>query len=238
MIDERHIELIHADLDGELSGEERAELARVLLANPEARALRDELSRLFGELGRLDDVPPPADLTKSVLSGIPWARPSRRSFGVSGGGWDGRAALRYAAVFVGVLLLGGVFFAPGIRNPGGLDVSELVGTIGDGDTASRQSPIDRADIDLTQVRGTVNSYALGGQLVLELDLQIAEALEVRATHGGQTFQVRLDPNSGSRTERVLWLPDHREEAATPLRFQIYAGGHLLHEGSLRSADAR
>lgn len=236
MIDERHIELIHADLDGELSGEERAELARVLLANPEARALRDELSRLFSELARLEEMPPPAGLVSAVLSSIPCSRSSRRSIGVSGG-WSGRSALRYAAVFVGVLLLGGVFFAPGIRHPGGVDVSELVGTIGKVDPASRRAPIDRADIDLAQARGTVNSYTLGDQLVLELDLKISAALEVRATHGGQTFQVRLDPTSGSHTERVLWLPDHREGTA-PLRFQIYAGGRLLHEGSLRSAEAR
>ena len=32
MIEDRHIELIHAELDGELSSEQRAELSRVLLA--------------------------------------------------------------------------------------------------------------------------------------------------------------------------------------------------------------
>lgn len=234
MIDERHLELIHADLDGELSADQRAELARALLANPNARAMRDELSWLFGELARLDDVPPPADFTSSVMSGIRETDPVQPRRAISGG-WDGRVALRYAAVFVGVLLLGTVLFAPGIRNTDRLDVAELVGTIGGPDAASRQSPIDRAKIDLTQVRGTVDSYRLGGQLVLDLDLQISKAIEVRATHGRQAFQVRLDPTSGSHSERVLWLPDHYE-AGAPLRFQIYADGRLLHEAALRSSN--
>ena len=46
MIEERHLELIHAELDGELNAEQRAELSRLLLANPEARAFRDQLERV------------------------------------------------------------------------------------------------------------------------------------------------------------------------------------------------
>jgi anti-sigma factor RsiW len=235
MIDERHFELIHRDLDGELSRDERAELARVLLAKPEARALRDELGRLFGELARLDDVPPPPDLAASVLSSIPKADPARRSNRFSGG-WDGRVALRYAAVLGGILLLGAVLFAPGIRSPGSPDISELVGTIGHPDAASRQSLIDRTRVELPTVTGTVNSYRLGGQLVLELDLQVSQAIEVRAAHAGQTFQVRLEPTSGSKAERVLWLPDEAA-AGAPVHVQFYAAGQLLHENTLRSSGS-
>jgi len=234
MIDERHIELIHADLDGELSPEQRAELARVLLANPDARALRDELSRLFGTLAKLEEAAPPPSLASSVLSAIRW--PDQARHRQISGGWNGRVALRYAAVFVGALLIGAALFAPGIRSTGGPDVSDLVGTIGGSGAAARQSPIDWADIDLAQVRGTVNAYRLGSQLVVELDLRVSEAVEVRATHAGQTFQVSLDATSGSKAERVLWLPDEAEDGA-PVRFQIYADGRLIHEDMLRSSAA-
>ena len=42
---EHSLELIHAEIDGELTGPQRAELNRLLLADPALRALRDELRR-------------------------------------------------------------------------------------------------------------------------------------------------------------------------------------------------
>ena len=43
MTDDERMTLIHAELDGDLSSEQRADLARLLLADPSTRALRDEL---------------------------------------------------------------------------------------------------------------------------------------------------------------------------------------------------
>ena len=40
-LEERQVELIQADIDGELAGADRAELSACLLANPAARQLRD-----------------------------------------------------------------------------------------------------------------------------------------------------------------------------------------------------
>ena len=98
MIEDRHIELIHAELDGELTSEQRAELSRVLLANPEARALRDELNRLFGALAKLEDAEPPRELPclraeRDRRTPGP-AQSVRRS-------WYTGPVFRYAAVFVG-----------------------------------------------------------------------------------------------------------------------------------------
>ena len=76
MIEDRHIELINAELDGELTTAERAELSRLLLANPEARALRVELSRLSGALEQLESVAPPSELATSVLSSLSMRRSS------------------------------------------------------------------------------------------------------------------------------------------------------------------
>jgi len=235
MTEQRIIELIHAELDGELTTEERAELSRALLADPEARAAREQWGRLFGELEKLESVAPPPALAASVLSALEGRADAPRVRAISRP-WYAGTGLRYAAVFVGALLIGAALFAPGIRSTGGPDVSDLVGTIGGSGAAARQSPIDRADIDLAQVRGTVNAYRLGSQLVVELDLRVSEAVEVRATHAGQTFQVSLDATSGSKAERVLWLPDEAEDSA-PVRFQIYADGRLIHEDMLRSSAA-
>ena len=46
MADVGYLELIHAEIDGVLDERQRAELARRLLADPEARAVREELREL------------------------------------------------------------------------------------------------------------------------------------------------------------------------------------------------
>ena len=52
-------ELIQADLDGELSGAGRAELARLLLQDPEARRLHGELRQTDKLLRDIPGEPPP-----------------------------------------------------------------------------------------------------------------------------------------------------------------------------------
>jgi hypothetical protein len=231
MIEDRHIELIHAELDGELTSEQRAELSRVLLANPEARALRDELNRLFGALAQLEDAAPPRELHASVLNAIDaQMRPAqsvRRS-------WYTGPAFRYAAVFVGGLLASVILLGPGARQADGPDVSELVGTIGGQHAAGRGAPIDRVKLDLAQVSGAVNSYQLEGQLVVELDLKASEPIEVVATHGGQTVHFSLGSRPDAVPERVIWLPTGKPQAEPAVQIEVYGGGKLLHRDSLRA----
>jgi hypothetical protein len=237
MIEERHVELIHAELDGELTSEQRAELSRVLLANPEARTLREQLSRLFGKLAKLEDAAAPPELAASVLNAIDRnaptpgpALPARRS-------WFTGPAFRYAAVFVGGLALSAALLGPGMRGAKAPDVADLVGTIGGPAGANRQSPVDGTRIDLPQVSGTVNSYRLGTQLVLELDLEASEPVEVIASHGGESFHFRLGGTAASDSERLLWLPQEDAPAGSPIRLEVHGGGRLLHQASLRSAGS-
>ena len=130
MIEERHIELIHAELDGELTAEQRAELSRLLLANPEARAFRDQLSRLFGELAKLEDAAPPAELSASVLGALripAGPEPSQ----IRGRAWYAAPAFRYAAVFVGGLLASALLFGSGARHAAGPDFRSSSGPSAD-----------------------------------------------------------------------------------------------------------
>jgi anti-sigma factor RsiW len=231
MIEDRHIELIHAELDGELTSEQRAELSRVLLANPEARSLRDELNRLFGALAQLEDAAPPRELHSSVLNAIGAgqgpAQTVRRS-------WYTGPMFRYAAVFVGGLLASAILLSPGARQAGGPDVSELVGTIGGQHAAGGGAPIDRVELDLAPVSGAVNSYQLEGQLVVELDLKASEPIEVVATQGGQTVHFSLGSRPDAVPERVIWLPTGDQTAGARVELEVYAGGRLLHRDSLRA----
>jgi anti-sigma factor RsiW len=233
MIEDRHVELIHAELDGELTSEQRAELSRVLLANPEARALRDQLSRLFAELGKLEEVDPPAELAESVLNAIDRATP--RSARPARQAWYTGPALRYAAVFVGGLLLSAALFGPGMNQVAGPDVSELVGTIGGHGYAGRGSPIDRVDVDLEQVKGVVNSYRVDGQLAVELDLAASEPIDVVARHAGQAMHMSLESRPDGTPERVVWLPTGQVQSDPQVELELYSGGQLVHRGSLQAS---
>jgi len=55
--DARTIELIHIELDGDLTPAERAELDARLAAAPEARALREELQGILSDLARIEQAP-------------------------------------------------------------------------------------------------------------------------------------------------------------------------------------
>lgn len=108
MINSRRLELLHAEIDGELDAHGRAELARALLADPETRALRDDLRRLTGRLDAIGQVEPPTELVGSVLRALPPAKsmPARsgRSVGHGTGTW------RYAAMLAGAIVAGTVLF--------------------------------------------------------------------------------------------------------------------------------
>ena len=71
MADSGRLALIHAEIDGELDGRQRAELARALLADPEIQVLREDLRRVCAALDVLEDVDPPQQLRQSVLDALP-----------------------------------------------------------------------------------------------------------------------------------------------------------------------
>src|SRR4029077_18086814 len=93
--------LIHGELDGELSSEQRADLARLLLADPQVRVLRDELRELCNRLGALGRAEPPPVLRDSMLKRlppVPLATVAQTYRSASFGRW------RLSAVVAGVVL--------------------------------------------------------------------------------------------------------------------------------------
>ena len=201
MIEERHLERSMPSLTASSPPEQRGELSRLLLAGPEARAFRDQLNRLSGELGKLEDAAPPSDLSASVLGALripAGPEPSQ----IRGRAWYAAPAFRYAAAFVGGLLASALLFGSGARHAAGPDVSQLVGTIGGHDAAGRGSPIDRVKVNLAQVTGAMSSYQVDGQLVVELDLRANQPIEVVVTDAGQTVHFSLGSQPDAAPERV------------------------------------
>jgi hypothetical protein len=231
MIDEKYIELINAEIDGELAAEQRPELSRYLLEHPEARVLRDDLRRLCGALDDVAPVPPPADLGPAILGALPAHAPASRR-----AAWWAAPALRYAAAFGGGLIVSAIAFQSGVDGRSGPDASELAGTMAGPQVAGPRGAAGRVEVNLQQVSGRVDLYRRAGGLVLEFDLAVRQPVEIVAANGGR--EVRLSGlgaagRTGGQRYAVV-LPDAGTAGeAVDLRF--YAGGALIHEAQLRAA---
>ena len=149
----RHLELIHAEIDGELDSHGRGELARQLLADPDTRAARDQLHRLCEHLDRLEQDEPPGELKAKILGALPAVAAPLRRYRKTPLRW------RYAALIAGVLAGGAVVFES-VRGPGPA-MSEMTGTM-----AAVDSPaLDTATLANGPISGRVSLYRVGTGLV-------------------------------------------------------------------------
>ena len=181
MTDPRLTELIHAEIDGELDTQQRAELARRLLADPGARGERDELHRVCSALDAIPQVEPPTELRDNVLAALPQDRRlSRTARVVSHDAWMSAHRWRYAAMLAVVVAAGAIVFQT-VRGPGPAG-TEAAGTMATG-------VLDKAQLE-GPVSGTVTLYRDGTGLALSFDLAASGPVQVLIASEGQT--ARLD----------------------------------------------
>lgn len=142
------LELINAEIDGTLTGPQRAELNRLLLADPSVRALRDGLARTCRALDEMPREEIPAGLHEAIVTGLPVAAP--KSHGLRHVSFTSRPLLRYAAAFGGGLLVSALAFQLGRLDSTELGAGQLAGTI-----AAATHAEARMIVNLDQVRGTI-----------------------------------------------------------------------------------
>jgi hypothetical protein len=188
--------LIHAELDGDLSSEQRADLARLLLADPQVRALRDELRGLGSRLDALGQVEPPPQLKDSVLSRLPSVPVATTYRRASVSYW------RLAAMVAGLLIAGTIVYetaqgpAPGSR--------EIAGTI----AADAPAVVDSVAVGGGPVTGRATLYRDKSGLAVGLDLSAPEPVDVLVSDEGHSFRINGLGSSGpaGSTRLVLALP--------------------------------
>jgi hypothetical protein len=149
-----------------------------LLADPEARALREDLRRLCTALETIEDVEPPSQLRATVLRALPAVvTPARRS------AWPA-PRWRYAALVLVVLGAGTVGYVM-VEGPGP-GTAEVAGTI-----ATRQAPEaqDTVELDRGPVTGRVTLYREGTGLGLALELVASAPVDVLIASDGHTLRV-------------------------------------------------
>jgi hypothetical protein len=186
--DPRLVELIHGEIDGELDARQRAELARGLLADSNARAWREDLKRLCAALDQVEEVEPPPQLRENILAALPQS--SLKTFSSPATRW------RYAALVAGILA-GGVVVLEVSRGP------QSASTVGAGTMAAPDAPaiLDTVRLNGDPVSGRASLYRDRAGLGLELDVTASAPVDVLVTGAGQTLQVRSLGGQGKPTER-------------------------------------
>ena len=95
MNEDRSIELIHGELDGELSAPEQEELAARMQSDPGLKSLMDDMRKLSGVLDRVPQADPPPGLRSRIMAAV---RPRKRR-GILEAllpDWPAPVTLRYA----------------------------------------------------------------------------------------------------------------------------------------------
>lgn len=251
-IDQKYIDLINADLDGEISDGDRTELQAFLSQSAEGRGLHDELASLAATLDTVEALEPPPHLRYVIMDAVkPLPVATKRPGFMQT--LFATPAVGYAATFAaGVLLTLGLVNSGQISIRAFDDVTGLVGSVADPVATDTVSTIA---IDETSVAGTVSLRSSGSMLILDFDLVAAERIEIEADYTDKTIwfngfaqlessgtTVSADPGrvslamQGKRRYAVYLQNEGGRKTTVNLRFK--ADGKIVHEASLNYASTK
>ena len=223
MADAARLALIHAEIDGELNDRQRAELARCLLADPETRALRDQLRRLCGKLDAVGQVDPPVQLLTGVLAALPQTRPRPVRFQWPAGNW------RYAAMLAGVIATGAIVFQV-TDGQGGPASAEMAGTLA-GPRAAQT--VDSVHFNESAVSGQVSLSRDDSGLGLTLELAASAPIDVVVASGKHMLRI----NGLGAERRIVALPGF-EGAGRQVDLTVMVGEREVARATLWEKSAK
>ena len=184
MNDKKHIELIQAELDGELNEGQKAEFDSLLDESAEARNTRKEFREFAGLLRQVPSREPPETLRQSILARIKLAdryRPAPSSWAVP---VAARMAMAFAAgivITIGLLRLAPVEIGP-------TDTRSLVGSMVRNQALPDGLPRDRLEVGLDTVQGSVELHRSNNLLMLEFEFDAKGPVNLTLDFAGQGLQ--------------------------------------------------
>ena len=199
MTDVERMALIHCELDGDLSSEQRAHLARLLLADPQARALRDELRGLCSRLDAVGQVEPPPQLKDSILNRLPSVPVVTTYRKASFGRW------RLAAMVAGLLMAGTIVYQT-VQGPAPAS-RETAGTM----AADSRTAVDSVAVGTGPVTGRATLYRDKSGLAVALEVSSPEPVDVLIATGGHLFRINglVSSTPAGSTHQTVALPGVR-----------------------------
>ena len=245
-IEQKYIELINADIDGEISSGDKADLEAFLSQSAEGRALHAELSSLCSSLDTIETEEPPRHLRHVIMNS---ANPPAREPAEPGllQRLLAAPAFRYAATFAaGVFLTLSLVSSDQISNRAFDDVTGLVGSVADPVNAEL---VNSLSVSESEIAGTVSLRRAGTMLILDFDLVSADSIEIEAGYSDPSIwfngfaQLESSGTSisaeagrvtlGMQGKRRYAVYLHNEGGReTTVNLQFRANGAIVHEASL------
>ena len=176
MLEARALELINAEIDGELKPDERAELDAILESSAEARAMKAEMLKLVNLLDSVPEQAPPEALAGRILERIP-VRKGRPAFSLTNLVSSFQPLPAGLAFAAGLLLTVGVYeMSPERHAPD--DLTSMVGTMIMDSQIDLSAQGARLAISAPGVLGSVALSGVGDILVLSFDVAAEKKTEI------------------------------------------------------------
>jgi hypothetical protein len=183
MIDNRYLELMNKEIDGQNSSAESAELRGYLESNTEARTYYAELCGVVEVFGEAGEVQPPGNMEQRILSSINERRAledvRREKTSRLSNIFSPRKKLGFAfaaGIAVGLVVLLVIYRA--LPESSSLRMKDLYGTLAERETARSVVSAEPADFSLPEVSGTASVKYLDGAFVAALELTSAREIEI------------------------------------------------------------
>ena len=227
MSETEYLPLIHAEIDGELDGPQRGELARRLLADPDARAVREDLRRVCKALDAMPQVEPPPELRARILAALPEpaavlprARPLQP--------WSFDRRWRYAALIAGVLAGGTALFVKveGLRP----STTDTAGTMA---AAQAVTTVDTVTLANGPVAGRVSLSRGASGLSLRFELVTSAPVDVLVASDGHALRFNGLGGQGAvgQAGTTVALPGFAA-AGEPVDLTFLVSGHEVGHATL------
>ena len=247
---EKYLELMHAELDGHASDEQRATLREYLARDPEAQRVHAELAKLTNILSQVEKVETPGDLHTSIMAALPPRRPGPESVVRNRSPWRLRIPLvRYGYALAAGLLLGAVLTGVALRNLSPQEKSDVYGTLAPRENVPPYVAVDQMKLNSPDLGGSVELSRSGSNAMIVFDLNSQQPVEVEigfdGSQGGLTgFSQQPDSirsfeakegsisfqSKGKQRSTVILKSEKNAQLILDLKF--YVAGKLVHQGRL------
>jgi hypothetical protein len=246
-IEQKYIELINADIDGEIEDAGKSELGVFLEENDAALTLHKELAALAGAIESVHPVSPPPHLRHVIMNSVKRTPAVAESPGILQMLFAS-PVLKYSSTFAaGVLLTLSIVGSDQISNQAFDDVTGLVGTISDPISGN---PANTIAVDNAEIAGQVSLRNTGSMLILDFDLVANSPVEIEADYADRSIwfngfaqiessgtTVSVKPGSvtlGMEGKRryAVYLQNVGERSVT-VNLRFIARGEVVHKTSLK-----
>ena len=240
MVDERTLELIHAELDGDLGASDRADLSRRLEVDAEARTLREQLGVIAGALGRMEPVPEPAELHLQLL------QVTRRSARVISSRERRAQIVRYGMAMAAGMAFAVIGLSLAERGRPTFDVRELAGTMGR-QAAYPAGAVASQRVAATGLNGSVALSPAADRWLLLFDLDSMQPVTVSMAYDAAAFRLNGHAQADSGVSSFSATPGRvgfvnqgaqrmvlflEPGAGGPVRIRFESAGKALEEAVL------